>query len=90
MTVCWVRDLSADLGAIVSPVKMRPATSEHQVGPCVPTINQDLGLIQARISGGRAENMRENVFCFLGVFFVAESGIKNDNFWRRRVCNRRC
>lgn len=68
MTVWWVRDLSADVGAFVSPVKMRPAASEHQVGPCVPTINQDQGLIQRpavlQRSGGRAKNMRENFFFF--------------------------
>lgn len=48
--------------------KMRPAASEHQVGPCVPTINQDQCLIQRpaalQRSGGRAKNMRENVFFF--------------------------
>lgn len=59
----------------VSP-KTRPAASEHQVGPCVPTINQDQGLIQRpaalQRSAGRAKNMRENVL-FL---FFAESSTK--------------
>lgn len=49
--------------------KIRPTASEHQVGPCVPTINQDQGLIQRpaalQRSGGRAKNMRENVFFLL-------------------------
>lgn len=54
--------------------KIRSTASEHQVGPCVPTINQDQGLIQRpaalQKSGGQAKNMRENAFCFF-VFCLA-------------------
>lgn len=49
--------------------KIRPTASEHQVGPCVPTINQNRGLMsvqqpserQQPADGRSRKNMRGNM-----------------------------